>query len=178
MTEPMPTPAPKPTLVCIIRHGQALGSSPTGRDQNRTLTEVGHQQARSVGEQLKSCALPTMNLYASPYVRAQQTAADICSILDLPVHTDDRLGADHGLSDMLAVIEDHQTNHPDIPAIAIVSHMPTVGELESLLTRGPAAGGTSFSTGQLVVISIHNDELIAGGTRIELDHILDHINTA
>ena len=171
MTEPAPKQSPKPILIFIIRHGQAKDSSSTGRDQDRTLTETGHQQAKSVGEQLKSCALPPTRIFASPYVRAQQTAAEICSILDQPIHTDDRLGADRALSDMLAVIEDHRTNHPDEPAIAIVSHMPTVGQLESLLTRGPAAGGTSFSTGQLVAIHIQDNELIAGGTRIDLDHI-------
>lgn len=148
-----------------------MDSSSTGLDRDRPLTETGHQQARSVGEQLKSCALPPIRIFASPFVRAQQTAAEICSILNQPVHTDDRLGADRGLGDMLAVVEDHRIHHPDEPAIAIVSHMPTVGELESLLTRGPAAGGTSFATGQLVAIHIQGDELIAGGTRIGLNEI-------
>jgi len=156
-------------LISIIRHGQAHNGSHTGRDQDRTLTEHGHQQAKAVGMYLKACErLPTC-VIASPFVRAQETASEICSVLDQSIITDDRLGADRGLSEMLAVLEDHR----DKESIAIVSHMPTVGQLESLLTHGPGTSGSSFWTGEIVAIRVEGDELIGGGAMVERYRLAD-----
>lgn len=156
-------------LTYIIRHGQANSGSHTGRDQDRTLTEHGHQQAKAVGVYLEACAQSPTCVIASPFVRAQETASEICSVLDQTIITDDRLGADRGLTEMLAVLEDHR----DKETIAIVSHMPTVGQLESLLTQGPGASGSSFWTGEVVMIRVEGDELIGDGKMIERYRLAD-----
>ncbi|MBL4699555.1 MAG: histidine phosphatase family protein [Phycisphaerales bacterium] len=150
-------------LLSIIRHGQAQAQSNTGRDRDRTLTQLGHTQAQAVGQYLSKLQSPPTHIFASPYIRAQQTALDICASLNLIPTTDNRLGADQGLTEMHALIEEHQDKH----SIAIVSHMPTVGQLESLLTNGPASSGTSLWTGQVITLEIPDGELIANATVID-----------
>ena len=156
-------------LIYIIRHGQAHNGSHTGRDQDRTLTERGHQQAKAVGMYLKACEQQPVCVIASPFVRAQETASDICAVLDQSIIADDRLGADRGLTEMLAVLEDHR----DKEALAIVSHMPTVGQLESLLSIGPTASESSFWTGEAVTIRVDGDELIGGGEMVDRYRLAD-----
>lgn len=150
-------------LIYIIRHGEAHNGSSTGRDRDRALTDLGHLQARAGGEYLAGLdACPKM-VIASPYVRAQETAGELCEVLQQAMHTDDRLSADRGLTEMLSVVEEHS----DVESIAIVSHMPTVGEFVSLLADGPAAPGASLWTGQVVVIRTDGNELIGSGEVID-----------
>lgn len=150
-------------LIYIIRHGDAHHRSGTGRDRDRTLTDKGHQQARAVGEFLASCKKAPEMVIASPYTRAQETANAIWDALAQDHHTDDRLGADRGLCEMLSVASDHL----HVQTLGIVSHMPTVAEFESLLIQGPASGCIPFSTGELKAVEIVGDELIGHGTLIE-----------
>lgn len=150
-------------LIYIIRHGDAHHQSNTGRDRDRTLTETGHQQAKALGEFLANCESKPQLVIASPYIRAQETANAIWNALAQDQHTDDRLGADQATSEMLSVVNDHQ----HLETIAIVSHMPTVAEFESLLIQGPASGNTPFMTGELKAVRIDGDELIGHGTLIE-----------
>jgi len=149
-------------LIYIIRHGDAHHQSSTGRDRDRTLTERGHQQAKAIGEFLANCESKPQQVIASPYIRAQETASAIWDALAQDHHTDDRLGADQATSEMLSVVSDHQ----HIETIAIVSHMPTVAEFESLLTQGPASDSTPMMTGELKAIRIDSDELIGHGALV------------
>jgi len=81
----------------LVRHGQPAWSDPHGRGRNDPdLTELGHQQARRAARRLADAEdLPGLGdidrLYASPAVRAQQTAAPIADALDLPIITLDWL---------------------------------------------------------------------------------------
>ncbi len=151
-------------LVYIVRHGDAELQSKTGCDQDRILTELGHQQARAIGVYLAGCRPMPTQIITSPFVRAQQTAQTITDALSIGIETDDRLGADRGLTEMLAVLEDQ--HHQE--AIAIISHMPTVGRLRTLLTEGPTAQASSLHTGEVAVIRIDHEELVAGGTLLEI----------
>lgn len=150
-------------LIYIIRHGDAHHQSSTGLDRDRTLTDKGHQQARSLGEFLAGSKLVPELVIASPYIRAQETACAIWDALARDHHTDDRLGADRGMSEMLSVVSDHQ----HLQSLAIVSHMPTVADFESLLKQGPAARCMPFMTGELKAVEVLGDELIGHGTLIE-----------
>ncbi len=151
-------------LVYIIRHGDAALDSTSGRDQDRVLTDLGHRQARAIGVYLAGCRPMPTQVITSPFVRAQQTAQTIDDALSVGVQTDDRLGADQGLTQMMQVLEDHR----DQEAIAIVSHMPTVGRLRTILTDGPGAQASSLRTGEVVVVRIDGDELVGGGELLEV----------
>lgn len=150
-------------LIYIVRHGQAHGGSNTGLDQDRTLTQLGHEQARAVGVYLSGCDITPLCVIASHFIRAKETAGEICDVLGQEKITDNRLGADRGLTEMLAVVEDYRGKE----AVAIVSHMPTVGCLRTLLTDGPTASASSLSTGEVVVVRADSDELVGNCVFVE-----------
>ncbi len=151
-------------LVYIVRHGEAELHSTSGRDQDRMLTDLGHRQARAIGVYLAGCRPMPARVIASPFVRAQQTAQMIGDALSVDVETDGRLGADRGLTEMVQAIESHR----DQEALAVVGHMPTVGRLRTLITDGPTAQGASVGTGEVAVVRIDGQELVAGGVLIEV----------
>ena len=72
------------TRLYLVRHAQSQGN--TGEDLttgDADLTEVGWEQARRLGERLKSQRID--RIYASPLRRTQQTASAIAEACDLEV---------------------------------------------------------------------------------------------
>ena len=80
-----------PARILLVRHGQTPGNvaqlfrGPEGAQE--PLDEAGHAQARALGAALKRLNLPRPRLYASPYLRAQQTGQHLSDGLGLPLHT-------------------------------------------------------------------------------------------
>lgn len=81
----------------LVRHGQPAWTTPEGLGRNDPgLTELGTAQAARAGARLADTEdLPGRGdvdrLFASPAVRAQETAAPIATALDLPIETHDWL---------------------------------------------------------------------------------------
>jgi len=77
----------------LVRHGQPAWTTPDGKGRNDPgLTDLGHRQAKRAASRLADTEdLPGRGdvdrLFASPAVRAQETAAPIAAALDLPVET-------------------------------------------------------------------------------------------
>lgn len=72
------------TRVLLVRHGQSEGNVArvwTSARGGFPLTEMGHEQARAVGATLEG--RDVVAVYGSPLVRAQETAAEIASVLGL-----------------------------------------------------------------------------------------------
>ena len=67
-------------LLYIIRHGEPI----TDGDG---LTELGFRQAEAVGRRMARTGID--RIYASPLIRAQQTAAPACRLLGLECHTEE-----------------------------------------------------------------------------------------
>ena len=129
--------------VLIMRHGEAAPGFP---DHARPLTPRGEREADTMARWLASrveqgeLALPM--LYASPYVRAQQTAQRISDALGAPLNTLSFITPEDPPSD---VSEWLLTNRDDAP-IMLVSHMPLVGDLAGLLVEGAPSQGVGFPT--------------------------------
>ena len=138
-------------IVYLIRHGEAENQSDSGRDSDRNLTDLGHQQALAIASFLTgpNSARPERVL-ASPYTRTQQTASAIWSSLDHPNQTDDRLAAHKSVPDILGVITDTL-----VPVLAVVSHNPIISRTADVLTAGPSAPNLySMRPGQLIALDI------------------------
>lgn len=76
------------TRVVVVRHGQSEGNVArvwTSARAGFPLTDLGHQQARDVGQSLVGSG--AVALYASPLLRAQETGAEIGAVLGLAVRT-------------------------------------------------------------------------------------------
>jgi len=84
------TPAPPPTLVLLVRHGQTptTGKVLPGRAAGLHLANQGRQQAETVAERITSLQTAKRKvaaIYASPLERTQETAAPIAKALGLRV---------------------------------------------------------------------------------------------
>jgi len=79
------------TIVHLMRHGEVHNPEGVlyGRLAGYNLSELGHEMAATVANWLSKNEI--VHLVASPLERAQQTAAPLAAILEVPVHTDDRV---------------------------------------------------------------------------------------
>jgi broad specificity phosphatase PhoE len=80
-----------PATLLLIRHGQTPGNLARvfrGADgPSEPLDDTGRAQAQALGAALARVHLPRPRLYASPYLRAQQTGQHLAQSLKVPLHT-------------------------------------------------------------------------------------------
>ncbi|MCH2039949.1 MAG: phosphohistidine phosphatase SixA [Saccharospirillaceae bacterium] len=119
--------------LCIVRHGTAeIGAD---EDPLRQLTDKGLREAQGAGRWLAEM-LADGNLsagatiYASPYLRARQTAEAIAFATSLPLKEYEEI-VPHGRLERL--VEQLATEQTDI---VLVSHLPLVGRLAAQLVDG------------------------------------------
>lgn len=66
----------------LLRHGEAVPHDATGDDGDRPLTPRGSEQSRAAGRALAALELVFHAVYASPKLRALDTARLACEALD------------------------------------------------------------------------------------------------
>ena len=109
-----PCPAPNTCWLYLVRHGETDNNRARprrlqGRRTDPGLSESGHLQARATGRRLLT--LPIDAVYASPLLRARQTAEAIALPHGLPVElVDDLLEVDVGVWDGRAWDEIERTD--------------------------------------------------------------------
>lgn len=126
----------------VLRHGEAEPHASS--DAARRLTAHGREQVlRSAAHLLGK--VPQVIL-ASPYVRAQQTAALVHEALgfDKPVQTVPWLTPESAPQQVIAELD-----RLGIEEILLVSHQPLVGTLVSLLEHGHRRQPAPMSTASL-----------------------------
>ncbi|MFB9867530.1 phosphohistidine phosphatase SixA [Vreelandella sulfidaeris] len=147
--------------VLIMRHGEAAPGHP---DHTRRLTARGKQEvtrmARWLAERVANGELPMPRFYASPYVRAQQTAQLLCDELEASLETLEIITPD----DAPCGVSDWLMSEPENVPLMLVSHMPLVGELAGLLVEGSAAQGLGFPTA--AIAELEADVWAAGCARL------------
>ncbi|MDD5950174.1 MAG: histidine phosphatase family protein [Lachnospiraceae bacterium] len=79
--------------VYFTRHGQTVWNveNKICGATDIELTELGHQQAITLGEELKHSGIPIDEILYSPLVRAAETARHISEITGIPMHMEPRL---------------------------------------------------------------------------------------
>ena len=112
----------------LIRHGAAEAGA--ADDQSRKLTAQGESQALGAANWLAKNIDGPVTIWASPYLRTQQTAAPIAKALgaDIVVHTclQPEMTPRKVVDELCDEVQD----------IILVTHLPLVGRLASLLTDG------------------------------------------
>jgi len=129
----------------IMRHGEAGWHS---IDQQRELTEAGRQSAALVAAEIARSPWRPEQIWCSPYIRTRQTAAIVAEVLNCRVAEKEFITPDHdpGLC-LNALLE-----NPPSP-LMLISHMPLVGSLLTLLLDGHRKG-ISFMTSQAVLLEM------------------------
>ena len=112
----------------LIRHGEAAIGS-TG-DVSRPLTERGERHAKSAAQWLAKTIKGPVEIWASPYLRTQQTAAPIAAALGVKVTTHSCLQPDMTPKKVIDDLVLEKQN------IILITHLPLVGHLASLLIDG------------------------------------------
>lgn len=130
----------------VIRHGEAAFGA--GSDFNRELTEYGQQQVEETAQALKkhldkSDKKHTVSsvIWASPLVRAQQSAKIIANVINFPVETKTFITPNDIPGESLEKIY-KETN---ASRLVLVTHMPFCADLAAILTddRSFQAGFTT-----------------------------------
>ncbi|HLR17904.1 MAG TPA: phosphohistidine phosphatase SixA [Alcanivoracaceae bacterium] len=126
----------------VSRHGEAEAYAAS--DAQRALTERGSAEVREFWRQLREQGVLPTRIIASPYVRAQQTAAIIAEVIGgLAVETHPLITPDASVSEVL----DWLGRDVAEEGVLLVSHMPLVGNLVGQWTQGVGAGvGMSVAT--------------------------------
>lgn len=77
----------------LVRHGEVYNPDRVlyGRIPGFVLSDLGHDMARAAAVELKAAGRPVARLFASPLERAQQSAAPVAELLELPIETEVRI---------------------------------------------------------------------------------------
>jgi phosphohistidine phosphatase len=110
----------------ILRHGQAEDYAAS--DSQRTLTDVGRQQTQELVDRQQAELKSVTHIYASPYIRAQQTASIVAAVLDLPIITVPHLLPEAGVQAAVEFLSEFEQQTP-----LCVSHQPLVGSFVNWL---------------------------------------------
>lgn len=147
--------------VWILRHGEAQPHA--ARDAERRLTA--HGQAQAVQAAAHLVGQPLQAIIASPYVRAQQTAALVHHALAAPlvVRTEAWLTPEGDPHEVLNQLDALALEH-----VLLVSHQPLVGELASLLEHAHVQQPVGFSTASLA--ELEGAWALAGGMTLRALH--------
>lgn len=153
--------------IFILRHGQAEAQITT--DGARQLTDKGRSDTARV-IQARFAELPLAQIWASPLVRAQQTAEIAASYFPgLKIQTTDLLVPEANPQVLMNWLD--ELNAPFIGtyrSILLVSHQPLVGALVNLLCGKP---GDYYPMGTSSLAAIHAQVIATGlGDLLWLDH--------
>jgi phosphohistidine phosphatase len=121
----------------LWRHADAAAGHP---DAARTLTELGHEQAAASARWLLARLPSGFTLFASPALRAQQTAR----ALRAPIRTEHTLAVGASALQLLETVG-WDTGEG---TIVVVGHQPTLGHTASLLISGEE-DDWSFATSEI-----------------------------
>jgi phosphohistidine phosphatase len=141
----------------VLRHGEAEPHGSKPHDSERALTEHGREEvlrsaARLIGQ-------PVSAIYASPYLRAQETAQLVRDALGFEpeIRTVEWLTPETDpdkVAEQLVSVSD----------VLLVSHNPLVGNLLSYLQHGAGHPPEKVSTAGLA--ELKGDELVIGSMKL------------
>lgn len=112
----------------LLRHGEAEAYSLT--DKSRALTERGINHAQKAANWLAKVVDGPVSLWSSPYLRTQQTAQPIADALSIDIVNHECLTPCMTPQKVVDELIHEQGN------IILVTHLPLVGRLASLLMEG------------------------------------------
>ncbi|WP_407657696.1 phosphohistidine phosphatase SixA [Marinobacterium lutimaris] len=131
-----------------MRHGEAVAGSDT--DPNRPLTQFGCEALSRLGEDLLTALAEVKEVWSSPWLRTQQTAAM------LEPHTG-AVGV-RAVDELLPCAEPaallQQLEFSSADTLLLVGHQPLVGRTAAYLCEGPLAHPWAFAPADLAVIDL------------------------
>ena len=135
--------------VFVLRHGQAETQQTT--DEARNLTAKGREDVALSLQYSLSELTQVQEIWASPLVRAQQTAQIVCDILaaqgiHLSIKTTDLITPESNPADVFELLQASKLN-----SVLLASHMPFVGDLLDMFC-GSARGYHAMNTSSMALV--------------------------
>jgi phosphohistidine phosphatase len=122
----------------LIRHGIATERGIGIKDEERSLTEEGHQKTRKVAKRLFNLGLRFDLILTSPLVRSRQTAEILHSSgLSSKLEESSYLAPDGRIQPWIDWLE-QQHNLVSDTQLAMVGHQPDLGQWAEILVWGEA----------------------------------------
>lgn len=149
----------------ICRHGQA--SFNAENDHARALTIVGAQATERLYGAHRHELEAVDQIWASPLVRAQQTALILSGNDARRIETTAILVPDEDPAAVLRALE----VLPVQVSVLLVSHQPLIGEVVSLLVHGNPYDPHPFATSELVVLEASS--VSEGAAKVVADYLPD-----
>ena len=136
----------------LMRHGQASNMAET--DHERPLTQKGRSRTESTARVLANLEVAPDAIFASPRVRAQETAQIIAEALNVTVTTSDLVNFNFDTDSLEVLIGGMEHD----AQVMLVGHNPSMSEVTEELT------GTSINlkTGAIACVDVDPDDLEKG----------------
>lgn len=152
--------------IYIARHAEAVSIGVNGvySDFDRYLTEAGRAQLARQAKGLKQLEPRLEACFASPLVRARETAEALTSPYGIAVTTHEALGSRPDLAGVKALLAESKASR-----ILLVTHQPFVVQLLSWLLTGDSEVNSHFGTATLACMHLH---LLDPAPRGELQWLL------
>src|SRR6187551_1458322 len=117
--------------VFLVRHAEATAETLALRDPHRPLTSLGRSQARALGDRLRWHDCVPTHVWASPLVRAVQTAELVVAGIQHEVTVDiaPLLAPDGSARELTAVLQ----ALPPTSVILLVGHEPSLSAIGAVL---------------------------------------------
>jgi phosphohistidine phosphatase len=134
----------------LLRHGEAVphDSKP---DFDRELTPRGRKQAEDAGAALAALGIEFAACYASPKVRARETAELACERLNIDPVDEQSLANGFSLADAVALLRAHEADE----RVLVVGHEPSFSQVVYDFT----GGRVDFKKGGIA--AVRDNQLIA-----------------
>ena len=143
-------------MIWLLRHADAADGSP---DADRQLTKKGRRQARNAGLALKALGVKPEVCFASPKVRAADTARLVCEPLGVDFTLEPRLAGGPFDPESLAAGLEHVLLVGHDPDFSMAVHAATGAQV-----RMKKGGLAAIDSGELIVLLRPSElEAIADG---------------
>lgn len=139
----------------IVRHGIAEDRSKSGKDADRALTEEGKEKMKLEGRGLKQMEIQADHIFASPLIRARQTAELVAGEVGGKVEEMKELAPGFNPEDVCIALKKRK----DAESVMVVGHEPNCSDLVSYLLDGPSAVNSDFKKGAVCLVETETLEM-------------------
>jgi len=156
-----------PTLVDLLRHGEAISIHPDG-DAARPLSPRGVAAIEALARRFAALGLRPERVFTSPLLRARETAGLMCAALGRGLEPEilAELMPDAEPSEVVSAIAGEA---PDATHLLLVGHQPLLGDLAGHLCDGTSR---SLHPGELIRLEFGNGPARRAGRVVRIDTLV------
>ena len=145
------------TTLILIRHAKPADPHEYANDRERPLVPEGEAVQRGMAERLRATGYVPDQIFASPALRARQTADILAEVLGGTVSELEALGSRFDADAVVAAVGEGTT--------LLVGHAPTMPQLVNLLVGETALSGMAKSSA--AIITFDGTPAFGAGTLVD-----------